>query len=490
MRSINQLIHPNVSNTVASGPNLLEAEASHHRIRAMPGARVLSCILSLVLGLCIIAPASASADVRKADLIVGESVQSRGLAVSQCPNISAQHAIVLDADGTVYFERDADTAACIASITKVMTAVTALDLAPLDTKITVSKTAADIGESSAALQAGDTMTLQEALKAMLLPSGNDGAEAIGESIGALILQSEGKDSSDSQACVTRFVQAMNDKSAELGMTGSVWRNPHGLDDGAYTGDQHSCARDVGTLAVYAMKKQAIRDITNQESGTCTVTRDGQTVSLALSTTDELLGVYDGACGIKTGFTDKAGACFAGACSRNGKDLYAIVLDSSDEAQRFTDAETLWDWVYGHMVNYTLCNTPQTTVNTSTGATVPLVASVADSAWTDKTVDATLQDPTQAVSVFSLSGNVSQTVDYKDLSGDVKAGDVVGTITFKQRNDIVATANLVATENVPGPGILEGIGIWWNKFISGFSGSKASADSVLYNTTPLINDKSA
>jgi D-alanyl-D-alanine carboxypeptidase (penicillin-binding protein 5/6) len=490
MLSIKQSAQSAALGSQATDPNRVQPARKDHRLQATLSTRILACMLSVVLGLCLIAPASASADVRKADLIVGESVQSRGLAVSQCPNISAQHAIVLDADGTVYFERDADTSACIASITKIMTAVTALDLVPLDTKISVSDTAAEIGESSAALQSGDTMTLQEALKAMLLPSGNDGAEAIGESVGALILQSEGKDSSDTQACVTRFVQAMNDKSAELGMTGSVWRNPHGLDDGNYAGDQHSCARDVGTLAVYAMKKQAIRDITNQESGTCTVTRGGQTVSLALTSTDELLGVYNGACGIKTGFTDKAGACFAGACNRDGKDLYAIVLDSSDEAQRFTDAETLWDWVYNHMVNYTLCNTPQTTVDASTGATVPLVASVADGAWTDKTVDATLQDSKQTVGVFSLSGNVSQTVEYKDLSGDVKAGDVVGTITFKQRNDVVATADLIATENVPGPGIIDGIGIWWNKFISGFSGSKASADSVLYNTTPLINDKSA
>lgn len=438
--------------------------------------------------LCVLAafPQTSYADVRKADVIMGESVESRGLSVSSCPSIQAQYAYVVDANGTVYFERDSTASTCIASITKVMTAVTALDSVPSDTKITVSSNAASIGESTASLQKGDTMTLTEALKAMLLPSGNDAAEAIAESVGAIMLQSAGKDSSNVTDCVNAFVSAMNAKSSELGLVNSVWRNPHGLDDGEYAGDQHSCAKDIGTLAIYAMKKQAIRDCVNKDTGSCTVTRDGSSVTLTLTSTDELLGVYSGACGIKTGFTDLAGGCFAGACNRNGVDLYAIVLNST-EAMRFTDCETLWDWVYDHDVDYKLAHTSQTTTDAS-GNTVPLVAKVADGLWTDKTIDATLQDPNQTVSVFSVSGNVSQTVEYKNITGDVKAGDVIGTLTFKQRNTVIATANLVATQNVAAPSIFEGVGIWWNRFFGGFAGDDGVADSVLLNETPLINDK--
>lgn len=116
----------------------------------------------------------------------------------------------------VYFERAATDDTKIASVTKVMTAVTALDSVPTDTKVTVSSNAATIGESSANLQEGDTMTLSEALRAMLLPSGNDAAEAIAESVGAVMLQSQGKDSSKTDDCVNAFVDAMNAKSAELG----------------------------------------------------------------------------------------------------------------------------------------------------------------------------------------------------------------------------------------------------------------------------------
>lgn len=215
-----------------------------------------------------------------------------------------------------------------------------------------------------------------------------------------------------------------------------------------------------------MKKQAIRDCVDQESGSCTITRDGQKVELKLTSTDELIGVYDGACGIKTGFTDLAGGCFAGACNRDGEDLYAIVLNSTTEATRFTDATTLWDWVYAHRVNYKLANSSQNVTNKA-GQSVPLAAKVSDGLWVDKTIDASLQDVNQSVEVFSVSGNISQTAEYKKITGDVKAGDVVGTITFKQHNNVIATANLVATQDVPGPNLFEGIGIWWNRLFSSF-----------------------
>lgn len=449
----------------------------------------LSALAAAVLALSLALPQAASADVRKADVIMGESVESRGLSVVSCPDISADYACVMDADGTVYFERDDTAEVKIASVTKIMTAVVALDSVPTDTTITVSENAATIGESSAELQAGDTMTLSEALKALMVPSGNDAAQAIAESVGAIMLQSSGGDASDADACCQAFVDAMNAKAADLGMDNTVYRNPHGLDDGEYEGDQHSCARDIAVLCQYAMQKQAIRDVTANDTATCTVNRGGQQVTLDLASTDELLGVYDGACGVKTGYTDQAGACFAGACNRDGEDLYAVVLHASDEAARFTDTETLWDWVYGNVIDYPLANSSKTTVDEETGNTVPLVAEVSDGAWIDRTVKATLADPDATVEVFALSGNVSQSVEYRDLSRNVKAGDVVGTITYKQHNEVVATMDMVATESVDAPNVFQGIGIWWKRLVAGFSGSPKVAESVFYNDSMIINDKS-
>ena len=129
----------------------------------------------------------AFADVRKADVVYGPTVDARGLAVAQCPSIDAEYAMVMGADGTVYFERNAQSPTQIASITKIMTGVVALDavedgLLSLDSPVTVSAAAAAVGESSAGLQEGDVMNLDAALKALLVPSGNDAAVRSGSRV--------------------------------------------------------------------------------------------------------------------------------------------------------------------------------------------------------------------------------------------------------------------------------------------------------------------
>ena len=111
-------------------------------------------------------------------------------------------------------------------------------------------------------------------------------------------------------------------------------------------------------------------------------------------------------------------------------------------------------------------------------------------WIDRTVPATFADPECAVEVFDLNGNVSQTVQFNELHGTVKAGQVVGTVTFKQRNQVIATQDLVACKDVAAPNFFEGIGIAFDRFMRGFSGGDKTATSQLLNTTPLIVDKTA
>ncbi len=120
------------------------------------------------------------------DIVCGVTAEERGLADAELPDIEAAQAIVMDPNGTVYFERDADTQTKIASITKVMTAIVALENADLSTTITVDHAAATVGESTAHLQEGDTLTLETALRALLIPSGNDAAMAIATTVGAII----------------------------------------------------------------------------------------------------------------------------------------------------------------------------------------------------------------------------------------------------------------------------------------------------------------
>ena len=457
-------------------------------------ATALACLLSVLL-CCGFFPATAQADVRQSDIVAGLSVESRGLSASSCPNVVAEYAYVISDDGTVYFERGADTQTHIASLTKVMTALVALEYGdPQSTQITVSETAATIGESSAMLQAGDSMNLETALKALMIPSGNDAGQAIAESMGDSVRQ-QLQDAGDTEVPdngYDAFVYAMNKKAQELGMTNSLFANPHGLDIDQHDQEMYSSARDVATMVSEVMKNDLFRSIVAMDGATIQVNRGGATADIPLESTDTLIGTYEGACGVKTGFTEKAGACFAGAVERDGKTLYAVVLNSNSEAQRFVDAQTFYDWVYNNTISYSLAHSSETTTYEQDGqtTTVPVVAYVGHSGWIDKTFKATFADPDASVDVFALDGNVSQSFEFDTVNGDVRAGQKVGTATFYQHNEVVATCDIVAAEDCTGPNFIEGIGIWWDRLIRGFSGGQTVAESTVINTTPLIYGNNA
>ena len=183
----------------------------------------------------------------------------------------------------------------------------------------------------------------------------------------------------------------------------------------------------------------------------------------------------------------AGNSFAGACDRGDGLLYAIVLGSPSEDARFQDTETLFNWVYDNRVSYALAHSPETVASAADGgAEVPLIARVSHSAWPDRTVAATFADPSAAVEVFAPEGNVSQEIVAEELTGSVAAGDVVGVANFYQGNELVASQDLIACEDSPAPGFLEGIGIWWNRLW----GNDAPAPTEVVNETPLIYSKSS
>ena len=471
----------------------------------------LACVLafSLLFAACTFAPPlsqRAYADVRMTDNLAGITVENRGVSAALCPTLDAERAILIDDTGKIWFERDADTQQRIASVTKIMTAIVALEYAPLDTQVTVTSEAAAIGESSAGLQQGDTMTLEQALNGLLISSGNDAAIAISDSLGALMLaeatsSAEGASAANpllanidpSMDNVEAFVSAMNAKAAELGMTNSLFANAHGLDIGDYDVEMYSTARDVATISAYAMQNEVFRGIVSKDAYTMQVKKaDGATASIDLKSTDRLIGSYEGACGIKTGYTESAGYCFAGACEREGQYLYAVILNSSSEFQRFDDAKALYEWYYGNWVDYELAQSDVYIPMSLDEGTreVPVVAEVSHKSWLDKTVQATLADPDATVKVFAFNGNVSQEISFQNVKGTVRAGDKVGTITYYQHNEVIATAEMVAAETVAAPGPLETLSIAWDRLWLGIKGEPDCAASVVLNQTPLIYSKAA
>lgn len=398
----------------------------------------IACALALAAGM----PSIADAQVLTTDIVCGKTADARGITADNLPDIDATNAIVMSKDGSVYFARSADEQVKIASITKVMTAILAIENCKMDEKVTVSNAAATVGNSTAGLLEGDELTVEQALRGLMIPSGNDAAIVLAEHVGKKI-DPKTKDA------VATFVKVMNERAKKLGCTGTVFENPHGLDFDEWAGDMHSTAHDVALMMQEAMKNDTFREIVASDDSWIEVTgADGSDHSHSMDTHNELLG-QDGNIGGKTGTTDDAGYCFTGAYNRDGDETYTVVLNSSTTDQRFADTAALANWYYGHKVTVAIANTQEKTANGN-----PLIARISQTDWTDKTIDATLADPSAQATVFSLAGEVTEKVTYDDLSGTVHVGDKVGSVTLKQDGTKIAVMDLVADEEGSGPNPIE------------------------------------
>ncbi len=240
------------------------------------------------------------------------------------PTLSeATSAIVVDSAGNVLYEKNPDDEINMASVTKVMTAVVALESGvSLDTTVTCVGCTLDENAMLAGYSAGDVSSLRDLMRAMLVYSANDAAVEVAVATGGSL---------------SAFVQKMNDKAAELGMTHTQFKNPHGLDADGH----HSSVHDLAILARYAMTKfPFIADTVRQSY--VTVPIGG--VDTSLPTVDSLLGNYRGLLGVKTGAGNYVTA-FMGCCRRNNATLYTVVLGCTTKDGRFADTESLLDWAY-------------------------------------------------------------------------------------------------------------------------------------------------
>lgn len=433
------------------------------------------------------APHPALAEVRGTDIVLGQTADERGIAQADMPDIAAPHAIMVDANGTVLYERAADEQVKIASITKVMTALVALDHAELTDTVTVDHAAATVGESTSNLKEGDTLSVEDALRALLIPSGNDAAMAIATSVGALI------DPASSDSYQT-FIDAMNEKAAELGMKDSVFENPHGLDFDEWAGSMHATARDVATMVAAAMHNDTFRAIVGQGDADIAVTAaDGSAKTLHLRDVNQLVGI-EGNIGVKTGLTDDAGSCFAGAFAREEGEIYTVVLGCAEPSEevkktvqepRFVDTLALVAWYSEHMVT---SDAVTSEVRDTEGRAIAGRATLAD--WSDKTVTVVAADPNQQVTYFDLGDEVEVDVALNALTGEVREGDAAGTLTLSQDDRTLATVELVAAENVPAPTIFERIMVGFDRIVRFITGEPAEAPAEVLATAPVTAATSA
>lgn len=452
----------------------------HHSLKSI--SYLVAAIL-VALSLSIV-PVNAYASVLNTDLILDETVEKRGDS-ADTPDISAPSAIMIDSDGTTVFERNADAQLPIASTTKIMTAYLALLNCSdsLDSPVTISSASASMIGSVSGLATGDVITLHDLLLCAMLPSGNDAADAIARYVGQQIDPS----SSDPYSV---FINAMNDETVKLGMLNTVYRNPHGLDIDQYAGDQHSTARDLSVLIKAAMQNDTFRDIVSQQTATVNVTHsNGKQGTLTLKNTDTLLGSYDGAIGIKTGTTQAAGYCFAGAMNDGTKEIYTVLLNDASHDVVMADTKALFEWAKKHDENYNVAkgyNGINVTLPDGTTQTLPVMATVSCAAWINKTVDAVLAD-WSPISTYNILGDVSQSVAFDTIQGGVKAGDKIGTVTYTQGDTVIATRDLIAAEDVPEPNDIEKICIAISRVSRTIHGEPLCAQSAIIKASDDADD---
>ncbi len=257
---------------------------------------------------------------------------SVGAVVGQSPAVTAQTAFLFDPDtGVVYYSKNADEELPMASCTKVMTLLLAVERGNLNEMVTVGADAhALVGPNSSymGLDVGEKISLRDLLYGLVMPSGNDAAVAIADAIGGN---------------VPNFVVMMNQRARQLGLTRTHYANPHGLDaPGHYT-----TARDLAVLSAYALRNPIIRQVVSAYSYDIPKTATHKAYHLV--TGNDLLpyarAPYPGAIGVKPGFTGNAGYTMAFAADRRGHLLVGAVLNDPSWQVRIVDMWTLLDWGY-------------------------------------------------------------------------------------------------------------------------------------------------
>lgn len=227
-------------------------------------------------------------------------------------DVSATAAVLADADsGQILYEKNADRRMLIASTTKIMTALVALEHSQLQDTLTVKPEHMAEG-SSMYLRPGEELTVETVLYGLLLCSGNDAALALADHCGH---------------GVERFVAWMNEKARELGMTDTSFANPNGLDDE----NHYSTARDMARLAAYAAHNHTFVRLCS----TASVTIGERT----MRNHNKLLGQIDGCVGMKTGFTKAAGRTLVSCARRDGRCLVAVTLQDGND---WADHAALYD----------------------------------------------------------------------------------------------------------------------------------------------------
>lgn len=328
-------------------------------------------------------------------------------------DVSAESAVLMDAEtGRIIYEKNAEQKLPMASTTKIITAITAIKYGNLSDVVTVSHNAATTEGSSVWLSEGEKLTLYDLLYAMMLESGNDASVAVAEHIGGN---------------VESFAELMNKVCVEAGAFSTNCITPSGLDDELH----YTTAKDMARIAKYAAENEVFREIVSTYK--TTIPWEGKDYDRTLVNHNKLLSMYEGADGIKTGYTKKSGRCLVSSAEKYGWRLIAVTLNAPD------------DWNdHIKMLNYAYDNFSETEILVEQGAPMGNVSVIGSE---KKNVSF---GSGEDVSVRKLFGKEEMKIitDIPDiLTAPIKKGEKIGSADVIFGTDCYKTISLFALEDV-------------------------------------------
>ena len=375
-----------------------------------------------------------SAEVQDKVYVQPERPEIPGLVVSPADplqKLTARSAIVMDAvTGTVLYERDIDARRYPASTTKMMTLIVALEHGNLDDIVTVSKNAEGVEGSTLWLVQGDKIPLGELLAGMMMHSGNDATVAVAEHIAG---------------SVPAFVQMMNEKAGEIGAYNTHFVNPNGLpDDNHYT-----TAFDLAKIAAYGYSIPHFEEIVSRQEATYEWVKDP---AKQLRNENQMLWLYRGGNGVKTGYTEAAGRCLVSAARRDGMQLVAVVLDSY---YMWNDSIALLDYGFQNARPRNLVKKGE------------VVAKVKVADGRQDELELVAAESMIAAEKVGENGKVEKKVEVPDeVAAPIKKGDVVGKVVCYYDGKRQGAINLLAANDVEYYSFWDNVWNWLRDFWKG------------------------
>ncbi len=332
---------------------------------------------------------------------------------ASAPSVSAASAVLMEADsGRILLDVNAHSRLPMASTTKIMTALVALRHSNPDDLVTVSEKAVGIEGSSVYLKAGEQLTMEQLLYALLLESANDAAAAIAIAVAGDI---------------PAFADLMNETAAEMGLTQSHFTNPHGLD----ADDHYTTAYDLALLTKHALQDPAFARIVATYK--TTIPMGGSEGTRVLVNHNKMLKSYDGAIGVKTGYTRRCGRCLVSAAERDGVTMIAVTLSAPDD---WRDHTAMLDYGFSRCTSVTL------TKEGEYACTLPCLGGEEESVRVSNHAEARVVLPVE-------HGPITVTIEAnRPLCAPCKAGDAVGTLRFRCDGEEIAHVPLCVDADMP------------------------------------------